>query len=123
MREKQLAVALVLVLAGAQRVARAQEASLIDPTAPPASALSARADATSSRDSLPRVQSIVFSRSRRVAVIDGVLVEEGDLVAGSVVSAIRPSEVRLRGPHGDVRLPLRLTTAKQPANTRERSAR
>jgi MSHA biogenesis protein MshK len=81
-----------LAAPGGQALAQA------DPTRPPA-VLSAPPPGTAV--ALPaqdvQVQSILVSqRGRRIAVIDGKTVREGQRVDGAVVEAIRPTEVVIR---------------------------
>lgn len=99
MRHLLAVAALVLLAAGA---ARAQDGGLPDPTRPPA-ALSAPAQSGQAGPGAPsgepQVQSILVSLrpgGRRVAVIDGKTLRQGQRIGGAVVESIRPTEVVLR---------------------------
>lgn len=96
-RLAMIGIAMLAVAASA----RAQDSGMRDPTRPPA-ALSAPAEA-SGRQGVPagepQLQSILVSLrpgGRRVAVIDGKTVRQGQRIDGAVVEAIRPTEVVLR---------------------------
>lgn len=96
----------------------AQEPLLNDPMRPPAS-LSAPTPGTAlpERASDPQLQSILVSQranGRRIAVIDGKMVREGQRVGNTVIETIRPTEVVIR--RGSVRTTLKLfRQAKQVA--------
>lgn len=91
-----------LALAGALlcAAAQAQDASLPDPTRPPAVMSAPAAPVGSAPASAgPQVQSILVSLrpgGRRIAVIDGKLLREGARVGDAVLEAIHPTEVVLR---------------------------
>ena len=94
----QLILLALLATAGA---ARAQDAGLTDPTRPPAvlSAPGAGAGPAPAAASGPQLQSILISLrpgGRRVAVIDGKTLRQGERINGAVVEAILPTEVVLR---------------------------
>ena len=81
--------------------ALAQSGAMPDPTRPPAtlSAPSAGPGQTSAPNGQPQVQSILISLDaggRRVAVIDGKTVRQGQRIGGAVVESIRATEVVLR---------------------------
>jgi MSHA biogenesis protein MshK len=78
-------------------------ALLNDPTRPPA-AVAAPATATSAPHW--QISSILYSQQRRVAVVNGRLASEGDVVDGATVVAIRPDAVELlrHGRHFSVAL-------------------
>ncbi|MES2318326.1 MAG: MSHA biogenesis protein MshK [Pseudomonadota bacterium] len=89
---------LMLVAAG---MASAQDSGLADPTRPPASlsapAPSGQASAPAASAG-PQVQSILISLrpgGRRVAVIDGKTLRQGQRINGALVEAINPTEVVL----------------------------
>lgn len=125
MREARriLVLVLSLVTTTVER-ASAQEVTLIDPTRPPSA--SAPADVPESdRTSVDsqKVRMILVSPTRRMAVVGGVRVEEGDEVFGAKVTSIRRNEVVLSGPTGEVRLPLRRTVAKAPTRMKNGGGR
>lgn len=98
-RRLLLAAAASLAMAGAL----AQEGAMPDPTRPPAalSAPLARPGAAGAAmlGGQPQVQSILISLragGRRVAVIDGKTLRQGERVGGAVVESIQPTEVVLR---------------------------
>jgi MSHA biogenesis protein MshK len=96
----RLVVIGIAVLAAAGN-ACAQAGDLRDPTRPPA-VLSAPAGASSQPGTPvgePQLQSILVSLrpgGRRLAVIDGKTLRQGQRIDGAVVEAIRPTEVVLR---------------------------
>lgn len=89
----------LIVLALAPLQAQAQ---LRDPTEPPP-AMRPRVDAASAAEpgaapevlSGPRLQSVLLSSKRQLAVIDGQTVRVGQKYRGAVVAAIKPTEVVL----------------------------
>lgn len=97
---RRLAMIGVAMLAAAGS-ARAQDGGMRDPTRPPA-VLSAPAQAPGQQGvpaGEPQLQSILVSLrpgGRRVAVIDGKTLRQGQRIDGAVVEAIRPTEVVLR---------------------------
>jgi hypothetical protein len=57
---------------------------------------------------LPQVNSILVSPDRRIAVLDGAIVREGEKVGPRVLVAIEQDGVVLREPSGrQVRVPIR----------------
>lgn len=93
-------VTILLAGALAAAAALAQQSGGGDPTRPPA-ALSAPSGApgAAAAPGQPHLQSILVSTrpgGRRLALIDGKNVREGQRVGGAVVVAIRPAEVVLR---------------------------
>ncbi|MDH4189344.1 MAG: MSHA biogenesis protein MshK [Betaproteobacteria bacterium] len=90
---------ILLLFAVASDALRAQHLS--DPMRPPVAALPAPADgAAQSRAARAGVQSILISRDRRIAIIDGEQVEVGGRVRGAEVTEINANEVVLRGRRG-----------------------
>ncbi|MES2017257.1 MAG: MSHA biogenesis protein MshK [Pseudomonadota bacterium] len=92
---------LCLLAALAAGSACAQEAGLPDPTRPPAvlSAPPAASGQTAPVSAGPQLQSILISLrpgGRRLAVIDGKMLRQGQRIDGAVIEAIRPGEVVLR---------------------------
>ena len=95
---RRLALCAALVLPGA---VLAQEGGLPDPTRPPAamSAPAASASGAPVSSAGPQVQSILVSLSpggRRIAVIDGKTLRQGQRFGESVVETINQTEVVLR---------------------------
>jgi MSHA biogenesis protein MshK len=91
--ERLTAAVLAVALLGAACAARAQ--ALADPTRPPTVMASpAGADGMGSRG--PRLQSVLISGTRKLAMIDGVTVALGDRFDGATVVAIAETEVKLR---------------------------
>jgi MSHA biogenesis protein MshK len=94
----------LLALAGLAMLgahAHAQDAGLRDPTRPPAvlAAPAGSAGQDGATGGEPQVQSILVSLrpgGRRVAVIDGKTLRQGERFDGGVVETIRPTEVVLR---------------------------
>lgn len=122
MRERRAALVCCAAWLAACGVARADD-RLVDPTAPPASIANA-AHRVEPKTAAPlQLQSVLISGARRVAVIDGRRVRVGDAVGGAVVAAIEPTEVRLDGPAGAVRLPLHRTQAKEPVRSAGKALR
>jgi hypothetical protein len=57
---------------------------------------------------LPVVNSILVAPERRLAVVDGAIVREGDRVGPRVLARIEPAALILREPSGlEVRVPIR----------------
>jgi len=96
MVERLSAATLAFALAGAACASQAQP--LADPTRPPTS-VAPRAANESAGAGGPRLQSVLISGTRRLAVIDGVTVPLGGRFDGGTVVAIDEAEVKLR--HGD----------------------
>lgn len=87
--------AALLVLVGASPVGRAAHAqALSDPTRPPQ--VSAAAAAVAPGAAASRLQSVLISPARKLAVIDGRTVPLGGMVDGATLVAIRESEVVLQ---------------------------
>jgi hypothetical protein len=64
------------------------------------------------REPLPAVNSILVSSDRRIAVLDGRIVEEGDAVGGRVLLRIEQDAVVLGDADGrEVRVPIRRASA------------
>jgi MSHA biogenesis protein MshK len=105
---RRLSIALAwLAVAGA---ASAQDAGMNDPTRPPA-ALNAPVATGIVRPiaDQPVVQSILVSQrpgGRRLAVIDGKTLRQGERLGTAIVESIRPTEVVLR--RGNKRVTLKL---------------
>jgi MSHA biogenesis protein MshK len=93
MAQRLSAAMLALVLSVAYCAARAQP--LADPTRPPTAAPTQAGTSEGSRGA-PRLQSVLISGTRKLAVIDGVTVPLGGKVDGATVVAIGETEVKLR---------------------------
>lgn len=98
-RPMRAALAALAVLAG--HAANAQDGALRDPTRPPAvlsapAAMPGRAASSAPQQQLQSVLISLRAGGRRVAVIDGKTLREGDRVDGALVESIRPTEVVLR---------------------------
>lgn len=101
---QRLNLRLVLLAAlGACPVAHAQGA-LVDPTRPPT--YMPAESAAGAAPSAGRLQSILISATRKLAVIDGVTVPLGGKVDGATLVAIDETEVKLK--RGEVIETLRL---------------
>lgn len=87
-----LAYLLLLCVAGA---AAAQRATLVDPTRPPM-AKSESSEKDAAPPAGPKLQSVLISPTRRVAVISGSTVVQGGKFGGATVAAISESAVLLR---------------------------
>ena len=100
-----LAAVALLAAAG---MATAQDA-LDDPTRPPAALSAPAASGVPAAAGLPDLQSILVSQrpgGRRVAVIDGKPVRQGQRVGDAILETIRPTEVVLK--RGRQRVTLKL---------------
>jgi len=80
---------------------------LQDPTRPASFSSSASVDATLT------LESVLLGPERKVAVINGKVVAEGDSVSGAQVIAIGKNSVRLRHRGETVELVLRVTAIRQ----------
>ena len=89
-RSMTLLAALLVACASA----RAQ-GGLVDPTRPPIVSPTEAAE-SSAANAGSRLQSVLISGSRRLAVIDGVTVPLGGKVDGATLVAIAETEVKLR---------------------------
>jgi len=83
---------LLLCLAG---TAAAQRETLVDPTRPPMAAGESRAKEPAALPG-PRLQSVLISPTRRVAVISGSTVVQGGKYGGATVTSITEGAVLLR---------------------------
>ncbi|QKK10504.1 MAG: MSHA biogenesis protein MshK [Pseudomonadota bacterium] len=89
--------------------------SLSDPTKPWDFKPQAAIDAAAAAVPAPALSSTMISPERRIAVIDGQIVQEGDRLGAMRVIAIQPGSVRLRGPQGYSTLKLLPTPIKKVA--------
>jgi MSHA biogenesis protein MshK len=85
---------LTLVLGAAPAGQAAHAQGLADPRRPPLAG--ERAGAAPAAPSGPRLQSVLISTARKLAVIDGVTVPLGGALDGATLVAIRESEVVLQ---------------------------
>ena len=91
----------VCLLLAAMAMAEPAHAQMRDPTEPPAALRQPAAGMTAGEAGLPaapegpRLQSVLISSKRRVAVIDGDTVRLGQRHKGAVVASIAPTEVVL----------------------------
>ncbi len=87
-----------------------------DPTRPPVDLIPlAPVAVEQSEETLWVLNSILWSPSRRVAVINGIHVQAGDSVGGAAIVAIETSSVRLHGADGEFTLELH-SPVKTPAD-------
>lgn len=89
---KRALVLLLLCFAGS---ATAQRTALVDPTRPPYASGEANANESAPPPG-PRLQSVLISPTRRVAVISGSTVVQGEKYGGATVAAITEGAVLLR---------------------------
>ena len=89
---RALILPLLLCLAGA---AAAQRAGLVDPTRPPNAASESSAKELAAPAG-PQLQSVLISPTRRIAVISGSTVVQGDKYGSATVAAITEGSVLLR---------------------------
>lgn len=75
--------------------ASAQGGVLVDPTRPPVVSTASAKDAAPAAG--PRLQSVLISPARRIAVISGKTIALGEKFEGATVVAITETTVRLRG--------------------------
>jgi hypothetical protein len=74
----------------------------------PQDATAERREPAPLNEPLPAVNSILVSPERRLAVLNGVIVREGDAVGSRVLIRIEPGAVLLREPSGrEIRVPIR----------------
>lgn len=107
MRLIKFSVLVLAVVAGIQNAW-----ALVDPTEPPAANESSVVEQAGDL----HLSSILIASDRRLAVLDGQFVTEGDEVAGYKVTAIEPGELVLESSQGIKRLSLlpSLTDFAQP---------
>jgi len=117
-----LVVLLALPGAGAAGTAHAQDA-LPDPTRPPAAMLPAATGAPAVAEDALRLQSVIISEERRGAIIGGEYVALGGRVGDARLTRVEPSGVVLRGPGGEVALPLFPAARKRPVQAQPEGAK
>lgn len=86
---------LLMLLLGVASAAFGQRGALVDPTRPPMIAVES-ADTEALKPSGPRLQSVLISPGRRVAVISGSTVVQGGKYGNATVAAISEGSVLLR---------------------------
>lgn len=87
--------ALFVLLLGASGLTCAQKGALVDPTRPPMAAGESAVN-ESAAPAGPRLQSVLISPTRRVAVISGSTVVQGGKYGSATVAAITEGSVMLR---------------------------
>jgi MSHA biogenesis protein MshK len=117
-----LVVLLALPGAGAAGTAHAQDV-LPDPTRPPAAMLPAATGAPAVAEDALRLQSVIISEGRRGAIIGGEYVALGGRVGDARLTRVEPSGVVLRGPGGEVALPLFPAARKLPVQAQPEGAK
>lgn len=119
-----LLVALLALLgASVAGSAHAQDAALPDPTRPPAAMLPAATGAPAVSEEAPRLQSVIISEGRRGAIISGEYIALGGRVGDARLTRVEPSGVVLRGPGGEVALPLFPAARKLPVQGQPEGAK
>ncbi len=103
---------LLLVMLGASATCAGAE-TLSDPTRP--WAYQAPPSRMSGTPRAPLLTSVMIAPDRRVAVIAGQVVREGERVGNLQVIAIEPDRVRVRGPRGYSTLKLLRAPVKRAA--------
>ena len=88
------AAVFAFLAAGASATAFAQ--GLADPTRPPQVAPAGDGDAAGAAKSAHRLQSVLFSSTRKLAVIDGKTVPLGGEIGGAILTSINENGVTLR---------------------------
>lgn len=107
--------ALAALLAGSSASQAALAQPLADPMRPPAAPAAAPAEgAGESAKAAARLQSVLISPRRRVAVIDGRVVREGERVGDATLVAIAASHVVLQRAEGRETLKLTPVVQKKP---------
>lgn len=108
--------ALAALLAGSSASQAALAQALGDPMRPPATPGPASAEAAAdSAKAAARLQSVLISPRRRVAVIDGRVVRLGERIGDAKLVAISESHVVLQGPAGREILRLNPVVEKKAA--------
>lgn len=92
-----LGILIGLCISGATE---AQDARLVDPTRPPQATSPAARPDQSKPAAGPQLQSVLISPGRRVAVISGQTVSQGDRIGEATVERIGESSVQLRTGRG-----------------------
>jgi MSHA biogenesis protein MshK len=118
-----LVVMAALPGAGVHGRAHAQDAALPDPTRPPAAPLPAVTGSPAVAEDALRLQSVIISEGRRGAIIGGEYVALGGRVGDARLTRVEPSGVVLRGPAGEVTLPLFPAVRKLPVQAQPEGAK
>ena len=95
----------------------ADNAGLPDPTRPPQAMLPQAEGARAAPEDGPRLQSVFISDKRRGAIISGEYVALGGRVGDARLTRVEPSGVVLRGPGGEVSLPLFPAVRREPVHS------
>jgi len=96
-------------------VASPTSSLLRDPTRPPGKRVLVQADTgkpVAAPAPKPKLTSILISQARRLAVINGQLLREGDAIAGMTLEQVAKHQVRLRTANGSKALVLQLPSAQ-----------
>jgi MSHA biogenesis protein MshK len=96
MDERLTARALIAALSLSASSTALGQASLADPTRPPLGATEADPGSAAAPRGGLRLQSVLISNTRRLAVIDGKTVQIGGEVGGATLTAISETGVTLR---------------------------
>lgn len=108
--------ALAALLAGSSASQAALAQALADPMRPPAAAAASPAEGgAEAPKGAARLQSVLISPKRRIAVIDGRVVRLGERVGDAKVVAISESRVVLQRATGRETLKLNPVAEKKPA--------
>lgn len=107
--------ALAALLAGSSASQAALAQALRDPMRPPAAAEGGAVAAAGEAPVAARLQSVLISPARRVAVIDGRVVRVGERVGDATVVAISESQVVLQRADARETLKLNPVVEKRPA--------
>lgn len=105
------------LLAAALAALPAAVGALDDPMRPPMASSAGRGKVIRSEEPGLALTATTIARDRRVAVINGKSVIEGDSVGGAKVVEILPTQVRLRQGESEKVLRLLPVSVKTPANT------
>ena len=111
----KVATVLVFGLMAAAFSLQSSAETLPDPTRPPSEA-SMDAAATGKAAAGPALQSVKIAPGRRIAVIDGRLVKEGDAFGDAKLIKINEADVVLLGPNGRQTLKLFPEVEKTPSS-------
>ena len=87
--------------------------ALEDPTRPEAYVEPLGDEVETNIANLARLQSILNGKERRVALINGQVVEEGDDLDGILIVAINENSVRIRWGNGQFEQDLKLTSIEK----------
>ena len=114
---KRLIQAIIAAALGWAATQAATAEVLPDPTRPPLAAGFAATGANAPPDAGPVLQSVKIAPGRRMAVISGQLLAEGERFGAAKLVSISESEVTLQGPEGRQTLKLFPGVEKHVAHT------